>query len=120
MKKYLKSMQYALKGIRLYWAERNAKIQLTMAIIYAIVAYLVEFSYVDWCIFLLCCAMVFTAEALNTAMEHMVDFVSPDYHEKAGKIKDIAAGAVLMSALIAAIIGVLLIWNRLTPSGCFG
>ena len=111
-------MKYALNGIRLYLKERNAKIQISMAIVYSIIAFILEFTYKEWCIVLVCFAMVFTAEAINTAIEHLVDLVSPEYNEKAGKVKDIAAGAVFISAIFTGIIGVLLILNKLFPTGC--
>ena len=64
-------------------------------------------STVEWCIVLLCFAMVLAAEAFNTAIERLVNLVSPDYHTLAGDVKDIAAGAVLICAIAAAIIGVI-------------
>jgi diacylglycerol kinase (ATP) len=59
----------------------------------------------EWIVIILCFAIVMTAEAFNSAIEKLVDFVSPGIHPQAGKIKDIAAGAVLITAIIAAIIG---------------
>ena len=120
MKKFIASMRYALKGIAYYFEERNAKIQVSMAIVYAVIAFSLNFQLIEWCIFLLCCALVFTAEAINTAIEYIVDFISPEHNEKAGKIKDIAAGAVLISALLAGVIGILLILNKLIPVGLIG
>jgi diacylglycerol kinase (ATP) len=52
-------------------------------------------------------AIVWTAEALNTALEYLTDLASPDYHPLAGRAKDVAAGAVLISALGAAAIGLI-------------
>ena len=62
----------------------------------------------EWASVLLCCALVFTAEMANTAIEYIVDMISPDYSEPAKKVKDIAAGAVLTASLFAAIIGLVI------------
>jgi diacylglycerol kinase (ATP) len=61
----------------------------------------------EWCIVTLCFGMVLAAEGFNTAIERLVDLVSPDYHPIAGDVKDIAAGAVLICAIAAAIIGMI-------------
>lgn len=59
----------------------------------------------EWCIVLICFGLVLAAEAFNTAIERLVNLVSPDYHPIAGDVKDVAAGAVLICAIFAAIIG---------------
>jgi diacylglycerol kinase (ATP) len=51
--------------------------------------------------------MVLAAEAFNTAIERLVNLVAPDYHPIAGDVKDVAAGAVLICAIVAAIIGMI-------------
>jgi diacylglycerol kinase len=65
----------------------------------------------DWAILLLVIGMVWTAEIFNSAFERLVDMVSPDFNPKAGIIKDMAAGAVLVSAIVAVIVGVLIFWK---------
>jgi diacylglycerol kinase (ATP) len=59
----------------------------------------------EWCIVLLCFGLVLSAEAFNTAIERLVNLVSPDFHPIAGDVKDVAAGAVLICAIASAIIG---------------
>ena len=118
MKKFIASIKYAMKGIGIYSKERNAKIQISMAVIYSCTALFLDYNFIEWCIVLLCFGLVFTAEAINTAIEYLVDLVSPDYDEKAGKVKDIAAGAVLMSALFVGIVGILLVLNKVMNNGC--
>ena len=61
----------------------------------------------EWLFVVVAIALVIITEMLNTAIEFLVDFVSPEYNELAGKVKDIAAGAVLFAALMAAVIGIL-------------
>jgi diacylglycerol kinase len=63
----------------------------------------------DWAVIVLAIAMVFTAEFINTAIEAVVDLASPVHHPLAKVGKDVGAGAVLVSALAAALIGVLIL-----------
>ena len=62
----------------------------------------------EWCIVILCFGIVLAAEGFNTAIERLVDLVSPDYHPIAGAVKDIAAGAVLLCAIASAIVGTII------------
>ncbi|MEG2574055.1 MAG: diacylglycerol kinase family protein, partial [Bacteroides sp.] len=62
----------------------------------------------EWIAILLCVALVFAAEAFNTAIERLVNIVSPERNVQAGDVKDIAAGAVLICAIIAAIVGLII------------
>ena len=59
----------------------------------------------EWCIVVICFGVVLAAEGFNTAIERLVDLVSPEFHPVAGDVKDVAAGAVLICAIAAAIIG---------------
>ena len=63
----------------------------------------------EWCWIVLSIMAVWTAEALNTAFEFLADVASPSYHPLVGKAKDVAAGAVLISAIGSAVIGILII-----------
>ena len=62
----------------------------------------------EWILQLLSIGLVLSIEGLNTAVEKVADFIHPEYHEKIGDIKDVAAGAVTFAALIAAIIGLII------------
>jgi len=62
----------------------------------------------EWVAILLCIGLVFILEIINTAIETLVDLVQPHHDPLAGKIKDIAAGAVLVGALTAAITGMII------------
>lgn len=62
-----------------------------------------------WVAVILCAGMVLAAEALNTAVEYVVDLVSPDYHVLAGKAKDVAAAGVLFASLASGLIAILLV-----------
>ena len=106
MKKRIQSFKYAYKGIRnLVSSEINFQIHVTAAVLVLFAGFYLELVAGEWIAVLLCFALVLSAEAFNSAIEELVDFVSPGHHEKAGKIKDIAAGAVLITAMLAAVIG---------------
>lgn len=72
-----------------------------------------HFAVWEWIAVLLCMAIVWSAEAFNTALEYLTDLVSPEYHPLAGKAKDMAAAAVLCAALIAFVVGLLLVGPKL-------
>ena len=65
-------------------------------------------SKTEWCLIVIAICMVISAEAFNTSIEHLTDLVSPNYHELAGKTKDVAAAAVLITAIGAAILGLII------------
>ena len=64
-------------------------------------------SATDWALLLICFALVLGAEAINTAVERVVDIVSPQWHPLARDAKDLAAGGVLITAIVAAVVGVI-------------
>ena len=106
LKKRLKSFVYAFKGIgSLLKKEHNAWIHCTAIVVVTIAGFYYGITPTEWCIVLLCFGMVLAAEAFNTAIERLVNLVSPDFHPIAGDVKDVAAGAVLLAALAAAIVG---------------
>lgn len=71
-------------------------------------------SAVDWCLLTLATMAVWTAEALNTAFEFLTDVASPSFHPLAEKAKDVAAGAVLITACGAAVVGLIVFGPHLT------
>lgn len=77
------------------------------------VCWFLEFPLWKWCLFIICVGMVLAAEALNTAVEYVVDLVSPEYHELAGKAKDVAAAAVLFASMASGIVAILMIGEAL-------
>lgn len=76
-------------------------------------AWFLDFSAWKWVAIVGCIGFTLTTEALNTAVEYVVDLVSPDYHVLAGKAKDIAAAAVMIASLTSAIIFGILIYDAL-------
>ena len=109
MKKRIQSFVYAGRGIRLVFSsEANMKIHIVVASLVVICGFIFQISTPEWIACLLCIGLVFGAEMINTAIEDVVDLASPDHHELAGKAKDIAAGAVLICAIVSVIIGILI------------
>jgi diacylglycerol kinase (ATP) len=105
----LKSVVYALKGAyKLLVTEHSVMIQFSLGILISIAGFYFDISKNEWLIQTLCIGLVLSIEGLNTAVEKVADFVHPDYHEKIGFIKDIAAGAVFFAALTAIVIGMII------------
>ena len=112
--KVLKSIKYALNGIKHGAATQlNFKVHLIISILVIIAGIVFKISITQWLMILIVMAMVFSAELFNTAIEGIVDIVSPEYNDKAGLIKDCAAAAVLITAIAAAIVGMLIFAPKL-------
>ena len=116
----LRSFGYAFRG---WWyvlrTQRNAWLHGVIAIVVFALSLWVGLKPVEWAVIVLTTAMVFAAEFLNTAIEAVVDLASPHRHPLAKVGKDVGAGAVLISALAAVVIGALILgpplWMRLRP-----
>jgi diacylglycerol kinase len=105
----LKSFSYAFNGLKILLAEEpNARVHLLAAIIVVIAGVVLEISTSDWIAVVFAIGFVITAEIINSSIENIADFVSPEKHEKIKKIKDLAAAGVLISAVTALIIGVII------------
>lgn len=85
-------------------SQRNMKIHLVIAVVAVALGLALGIDGPSWAAVLLCVAAVFAAECVNTAVESVVDLVSPEYHELARRAKDCAAGAVLIFALVAVVV----------------
>ena len=114
LKQRLKSFKYAFIGIKeLFSSEPNAVIHLIAAILAVFAGYFFSISNQEWCIIVICIGTVLSAEAMNTAIEHLTDLVSPEHHELARKTKDAAAGGVLFVAISASICGIIVFLPKL-------
>jgi len=104
--KFIKSFSNAARGIAyLFKSQTNARIELIIASIVVISGILFKISSVEWVIILLCIALVLGFEGINTSLEIFADKLHPGFDNEIGKLKDVAAGAVLITAVVAAIIG---------------
>lgn len=115
----LRSFRHAFRG---WWyvlrTQRNAWLHVGIALIVFALSLWLQLGPLEWAIVILTTAMVFTAEFVNTAIEAVVDLASPRKHPLAKVGKDVGAGAVLISALAAVLVGALILgpplWERLT------
>ncbi len=103
-----KSFVFAFQGFRSAFSERNFVIHITIAILVLMAGFFFHVTTMEWCILMICIGMVMAAELFNTAIEKLVDMVSPGFSPKAGEIKDISAAAVLLLAIVAAIAGLVI------------
>lgn len=102
----LKSVGFAFKGMLiLIKTESSIKIQVVIAIITTIAGFYFEISTIEWLFQIAMIGLVMSIEGLNTAVEYIADFIHPDHHPKIGLIKDVAAGAVFIAAVVASIVG---------------
>jgi diacylglycerol kinase (ATP) len=108
MKTFLKSVGFALHGIRLAWAEKNFRIQCVIGVFVVASGILLGISLYEWLWVTTMIGLVLTAEMFNSAIENIVNFISPDFHPLAGKIKDISAGAVLILSFTSIVIGLII------------
>ena len=91
----------------------NFIIQLLIAILVISAGIYFQITTYEWTIILICIGGVLSAEIFNTAIEKMVDHLSPEKNKYAGEIKDLAAGAVLLFSIITAIIGIIIFYPYL-------
>ncbi|TYA59309.1 diacylglycerol kinase family protein [Formosa maritima] len=102
----IKSIKYAFKGaVLLISTESSIKIQIFIGIIMTIIGFIVGLSPTEWILQTLTIGLIISIESINTAIEEIANFIHPEYHPKIGFIKDLAAGAVFIFAVIAIIIG---------------
>lgn len=104
-----KSFGYSFSGLKtLFRSEHNMSVHLIATIFAITLAWLKTFNAERWAILIGIIAMVWMAEAFNTALERLCDIVHPEQHPIIKQIKDISAAAVLITAIAAVIIGLLL------------
>jgi len=109
-----RSFRHAIVGIlRMIRCQHNAWIHALATLIVLAAALFFHISAADWCWMILAISIVWTAEALNTAFEFLADAASPEFHPLVRDAKDVAAGAVLLTAIAASIIGVIIFWPYL-------
>ncbi|WP_293915741.1 MULTISPECIES: diacylglycerol kinase family protein [unclassified Sphingobacterium] len=109
LKSRIASFGYAIKGLKvLFREETNAQIHLLAAIIAVVLGFWLHISGMEWIAICLCIGLVIATEALNTAIEHIANMITLERHPGIERIKDIAAGAVLITALTALIVGLII------------
>ncbi len=110
----LRSIRSAAHGVAVVLrTQRNAWIHVAATLAVCLAGVLLRLSASEWCWIVLAIVAVWTAEALNTAFELLTDLASPGFDPLAGRAKDVAAGAVLISAIGSMAIGALIFVPRI-------
>ena len=114
LRKRISSFRYAFNGLKiLIKEEHNARIHLFAACCVMIAGVVLKVSASEWIILIFCIGWVFALELINSAIENTADFISPEKNETIKKIKDLAAGAVLVAAIASAIIGLIIFFPKI-------
>jgi diacylglycerol kinase len=116
--RFLRSFGFAFAGlVHLFRTQRNARVHVAVAAVACAAAAWAGIGRAEWAVLVLTIAGVLVLEALNTAIEAIVDLASPRYHPLAKAAKDVAAGMVLLAAIAAGVVGLLILgpplWTRL-------
>jgi undecaprenol kinase/diacylglycerol kinase (ATP) len=108
MLKRLKSLIFAFNGLKiLVQEEHNSWIHIVITICVVLVGFLLHISLMEWVAVVLCIGLVIGLELINSAIENIADFVSPQKNEIIRKVKDLSAAAVLIAAICSAIVGLI-------------
>lgn len=109
----LESFSHAVSGLWfLLRTQPNARIHLLATVVVVAMGWVFRITVLEWVGVILVIVAVWTVEAMNTALELLADVSSPEYHPLIGRAKDVAAAAVLISALGAAVVGLLIFGPR--------
>ena len=113
MMKFIKGFGYAIRGIVVAVKEQlNLKIHLLATAVVIGAGIYFNLNAIEWSVIFLTFGLVIVAEMLNSAIEYLVDFVSPGHNALAGKIKDVSAGAVLIAAIVAIAVAISIFGNK--------
>jgi len=105
----IKSFKFALNGIRLLiLKEHNARIHIVVGLLVIIAGMILKLDSIEFSLVAICIGIVFVCELFNTSIEAIANFVEPKWNDKIGEIKDYAAGAVLVSAMMSAGVGLII------------
>lgn len=110
----LLSFKYAFRG---WWwlvrEEHNSWIHLAIVLVLIPVCILLRLSLIEWALISICIGLVLALELINSAIERLADKISAKHDAEIGKIKDIAAGSVLIGAIAAAVVGLVILLPKL-------
>ena len=114
LKSRIKAILIALDGIKyVFMTQKNSRIHAGFTVVVLLLGWLLKISRIEWIILLLVVGLVWVAEFLNTAVEVMIDIVSPEKNQAAKIGKDVSAGGVLIAAFVSILIGILIFGPRL-------
>lgn len=104
--KRIKSFVYAFNGLRVIWKEEhNARIHAIASIVVILLGILLKVSSLEWIALVICISFVIVTEIINSSIENISDYLTSEKNDTIKKIKDLAAAAVLISAIGAVIVG---------------
>lgn len=105
----VKSFGYAFNGLKILISEEhNSRVHIFAAICAVVGGFLLRISLIEWTVIVFAIGLVFALELINSAIENICDFVSPQKHATIKKVKDMAAAAVLVGTCSSLIIGVII------------
>jgi len=110
---FFRAFKFAFKGLVVGFGERSLRFHAVALVLVVVLGFVLQVTAGEWCLLLLCIGLVVSAELMNTAIERLTDLVSPGFNEKAGQVKDLAAGAVLAASIVAAVVGALIFGKHL-------
>lgn len=114
LKKRSKSALYALNGLKvLFLEEHNSRIHIAIVIVVVTAGFLLKISNTEWLVICILIALVFSLEIINSAIENICDYISPQWNEVIKKVKDLAAAAVFVSSVISVICGAIIFLPKL-------
>lgn len=112
----VKSFGYAFNGLKLFfYKEHNARIHALAAIFATSISFWLKISPIEWVAIIGVITLVFIAEIFNSSIEKLADVVSPEINPKIKTVKDLAAGAVLLTAIFAVIVAIIIFYPKLFP-----
>ena len=113
MNRFIESFTHAFDGLYYVWKEeRNFRIQIIIAILMILGMGISDFSYLEIGLVLVAIILVLTAETINTAFEDTLDKIEPNQNAIIGRIKDVAAGVVVLCVFGAIIIGIMVLLSH--------
>ena len=117
IKRRIKSFKYAFQGLfYVVKTQTNMLLHLLATIVVIAAGFFYKISTTEWLFLILSIALVLVSEIVNTAIEEIVNFISPNYHKKAGLIKDLGAAFVLLAAIFSIIIGLIIFLPKILES----
>ncbi len=109
LEKRIKSFKYAFNGLfYVFRTQANMQIHFFAAILVVVTGFFFNLNNIEWMFIIFAIALVMISEIINTAIEEIVNFISPEFNKKAGLIKDLSAAFVLLAAIFAVITGLII------------
>ena len=113
MNKFLKSFVYAFNGLSYaFKTQLNFRLHCFATVVVVLLGLYTKLNLVEWLFVTISTAVVMVLELVNTAIEKIVDFISPQQNPKAGVIKDVAAAAVLVASIMAMTVGLIIFASK--------